>query len=209
MDSADTHFAGDFDDVVLPHLDAALRLARWLTHNNQDAEDVVQEATLRAFRYFHTFTGGNARAWFLRIVRNLCYAWRHRVEDTDPFDEEQHWGDWSECTPEAQVLHADTSTLIERAMNTLPRRSRDLLVRRELEGLSYRELSDEMHMPIGTVMSGLSRARRALRDALREQMQPRGTGARRAARTRQADAIHLNRPHQPDAGLNERIEVWK
>jgi RNA polymerase sigma-70 factor (ECF subfamily) len=200
--------ARDFDDVVLPHLDAARRLARWLTHNEQDAEDVVQEASLRAFRYFRTFTGGNARAWFLKIVRNLCYARRHRVDVTDSFDEEQHWSDWSERTPEARVLHFDNARLIERAMSTLPRRSRELLVLRELEGLSYRELSDEMHMPIGTVMSGLSRARRALRDALQEQMQ-RGTATRLAVHTRQTDAVHLNRPHQPDAGLSERTEVWK
>lgn len=83
---------GSFDEVVVPHLDAAHRLARWLMRNEQDAEDVVQEASLRAWQYFRTFAGGNGRAWFLQIVRNTCYGWRGRVVDalTDPFDEEQH-----------------------------------------------------------------------------------------------------------------------
>jgi RNA polymerase sigma-70 factor, ECF subfamily len=163
-----------FEDVVLPHLAAARRLARWLMRNEQDADDVVQEASLRAFRYFRTFTGGNGRAWFLRIVRNVCYGWRHRAEPAaDPFDEERYWSDWAECTPEALVLHADRVTLVEQALATLSHRSRELLVRRELQGLSYRELSDEMRIPIGTVMSGLSRARHALRDAVHDGMQRR------------------------------------
>jgi RNA polymerase sigma-70 factor (ECF subfamily) len=166
---------GSFEDVVLPHLDAARRLARWLMRNQQDAEDVVQEASLRAFRYFRTFTGGNGRAWFLRIVRNLCSGWRTRVEAaSDSFDEERHWSDCAECNPEALVLHADTVTLINQALRTLPHRSRELLVLREFEGLSYRELSHAMHMPMGTVMSSLSRARLALRDAVHDEMRPRG-----------------------------------
>src|SRR6188472_697531 len=80
-----------FDEVVLPHLDAAYRLARWMMHNEHDAEDVVQEAALRALRYFRTFSGGNGRAWFLKIVRNTCHGWYgHRVQVAEPFDEEQH-----------------------------------------------------------------------------------------------------------------------
>src|SRR6187549_3101943 len=98
-----------FDEVVLPHLDAAYRLARWLMRNDHDAEDVVQEAALRAFRYFRTFTGGNGRAWFLRIVRNTCHGWHaHPVQAlTDPFDEEQHTSSQPAFDPETLLLHTD------------------------------------------------------------------------------------------------------
>ena len=157
-----------FDTVVLPHLEAARRLARWLMRNEHDAEDVVQEASLRALRYFHTFTGGNGRAWFLRIVRNTGCNWHsHRAQaPTDLFDEEQHSGDWPASDPETLLLQTDHVRTVERAMSGLPDRFRELLVRRELEGLSYRDLADVMGIPIGTVMSRLSRARGALRGAL-------------------------------------------
>jgi RNA polymerase sigma-70 factor, ECF subfamily len=157
-----------FDEVVLPHLDAAYRLARWLMGNEHDAEDVVQEASLRAFRYFRTFTGGNGRAWFLRIVRNTGWGWRGHSghAPTDPFDEEQHSSAWPSSDPETLLLQTDDIRLIEQAMSHLPDRFRELLVRRELEGLSYRDLADVMGIPIGTVMSRLSRARDALRGAL-------------------------------------------
>jgi RNA polymerase sigma-70 factor (ECF subfamily) len=160
-----------FDEVVLPHLDAANRLARWLMRNEHDAEDVVQEASLRAFRYFRTFTGGNGRAWFLRIVRNACYGWRaHSVQaPTDPFDEERHSSARPVRDPETLVLQTDDVRLIEQAMSTLPDRFRELLVLRELEGLSYQELAGVMGIPIGTVMSSLSRARQAFRGALDNQ----------------------------------------
>jgi RNA polymerase sigma-70 factor (ECF subfamily) len=161
-----------FDDVVLPHLDAAYRLARWLMRNEHDAEDVVQEASLRALRYFRTFTGGNGRAGFLRIVRNTCRDWHARPlrACTEPFDERQHNGTAPALDPEALLLRTDGVTLITRTMSGLPDRSRELLVRRELEGLSYQELADAMGIPMGTVMSGLSRARRAFRGALRGQL---------------------------------------
>ena len=157
-----------FDEVVLPHLDAAHRLARWLMRNEHDAEDVVQEASLRALRYFRTFTGGNGRAWFLRIVRNTGCGWRGPSvhAPTDPFDEEQHSSAWPASDPETLLLQTDDVRLIEQAMSHLPDRFRELLVRRELEGLSYRDLADVMGIPIGTVMSRLSRAREALRGAL-------------------------------------------
>jgi RNA polymerase sigma-70 factor (ECF subfamily) len=157
-----------FDEVVLPHLDAAYRLARWLIGDEHDAEDAVQEACLRAFRYFGTFSGGNSRAWFLRIVRNTCYAWHsHRQQlAADVFDEEQHSGGQPGMNPEALMLHTANVMLIERALRDLPDRYRELLVLRELEGLSYQELADVLGIPIGTVMSGLSRARQAFRRAL-------------------------------------------
>jgi len=165
-----------FDDVVLPHLDAAYRLARWLMRNEHDAEDVVQEASLRAFRYFKTFTGGNGRAWFLRIVRNTCYGWRRLglPAAIDPFDEEQHSSARPSSDPETLLLQADDVTLIARAMRNLPDRFREVLVLRELEGLSYRELADVMGIPLGTVMSSLSRARHAFRHALNDQLKQCG-----------------------------------
>jgi len=161
-----------FDEIVLPHLGAAHRLARWLTGNEHDAEDVVQEASLRAFRYFRTFAGGNGRAWFLRIVRNTSTSWRSRSLQaaTDPFDEEEHSSEQSAADPETLLLQVDDGTLVERAMSRLPDRFRDLLVLRELNGLTYRELADVKGIPIGSVMSGLSRARQAFRSALHDEM---------------------------------------
>jgi len=162
-----------FDEVVLPHLNAAIRLARWQMRNEHDAEDVVQEASLRAFRYFRTFSGGNGRAWFLRIVRNTCWGWRgHGVQPpTDLFDEEQHSAGRSASDPETLLLQTDDVTSIERALRNLPDRFRELLVLRELEGLSYRELADRLGIPMGTVMSSLSRARQAFRLALNDPLQ--------------------------------------
>jgi RNA polymerase sigma-70 factor, ECF subfamily len=163
-----------FETVVLPHLDAAYRLARWLLRNEHDAEDCVQDAALRALRYFQTFTGGSGRAWFLRIVRNTCHGrWASDSRrQTDTFDEEQHSDGWSLPDPETLALRADCSAHIEETMRTLPARFRELLVLRELEGLSYRELADILDIPIGTVMSGLSRARQAFRAAFERELNP-------------------------------------
>jgi RNA polymerase sigma-70 factor (ECF subfamily) len=171
-----------FDEVVLPHLNAAHLLARWLMRNDHDADDVVQEASLRAFRYFRTLTGGDGRAWFLRIVRNTCSGWyRQRVDAlTDPFDEEQHRGARPASDPETLLLQNDDASLVAPAMSHLPDRFHQPLVLRELEGLTYRELADVMGIPIGTVMSRLSRAREALRCALDSELKP----PRRSARTR-------------------------
>jgi RNA polymerase sigma-70 factor (ECF subfamily) len=164
----------DFEAVVLPHLEAAYRLARWLTANEHDAEDVVQEACLRAFRYRGTFAGGNGRAWFLRIVRNTCYGWRSQAQrfTTDVFDEERHSAATVTKDPEMLTLHAADSALIEQALRGLPDRFHELLVLRELKGLSYQEMADALGIPIGSVMSGLFRARQAFRrafDAMRKQ----------------------------------------
>ena len=180
-----------FDDVILPHLDAAYRLARWLMRNEHDAEDVVQEASLRALRYFRTFSGGDGRAWFLRIVRNTCSGWRGRRLEafTDPFDEEQHRSARPAFDPEALLLQTDDASLIARAMGSLPVRFHRLLVLRELQGLSYRELAHEMAIPMGTVMSRLSRAREALRGALDSELKPSRIGARTHAREEEVDAV--------------------
>jgi RNA polymerase sigma-70 factor, ECF subfamily len=157
-----------YADVVLPHLDAAYRLARWLLRNDHDAEDAVQEAALRAFRYFRTFSGSDGRAWFFRIVRHVCWNWRGRAGrlTTEPFDEERHTGAPHTSDPERGLLRSADAAALERALGGLPGRFRELLVLRELEGLSYRELADAIGIPMGTVMSGLSRARAALRVAL-------------------------------------------
>jgi RNA polymerase sigma-70 factor, ECF subfamily len=165
-----------FDDIVLPHLAAAHRLARWLMGNDDDAEDAVQEASLRALRYFRTFNGGNGRAWFLRIVRNTCWEQRGQRSQasTDLFDEEQHTSELAAENPETLLLRTDGQTLIARALSDLPDRFRGLLELRELQGLSYREVAEAMGLPMGTVMSGLSRARQALRVALSEANAPRG-----------------------------------
>ena len=163
----------NFEDVVLPHLDAAYRLARSLTETDDDAEDPVQEAARRAFRYFRTFSGGNGRAWFLRIVRHTCYdSHADKLKGAaDTFDEEKYPG--SQLTPEMLLLHEDDVSLIEDAMTDLPDRFRELLALRELEGLSYRELADVLRIPIGSVMSRLSRARQAFRRALTAELQRR------------------------------------
>ena len=182
-----------FDDVVLPYLDDAQRLARWLMRNEHDAEDVVQEASLRALRYFRTFAGGNGRAWFLRIVRNTCWGWRRRSVQalTDLFDEEQeqHSSARPVSDPETLLLHTDNVTLIERTLSSLPARFREVLVLRELEDLSYQELAAVMGIPIGTVMSSLSRARHAFRRAVNNELNRSGIPTRTDPRERDASEV--------------------
>jgi RNA polymerase sigma-70 factor (ECF subfamily) len=180
-----------FEDIVLPNLDAAYRLARWLMRNEHDAEDVVQEASLRALRYFDTFTGGNGRAWFLRIVRNTCWSWRGHGSELpgEPFDEEQHSAGRSSADPETLAIRSDDASVIERALRNVPGRFRELLVLRELEGLSYRELADVLNIPIGTVMSGLSRARQAARRALDEEFKLSGMRRRPSHREQELEDV--------------------
>jgi RNA polymerase sigma-70 factor (ECF subfamily) len=182
-----------FDTVVLPHLDAANRLARWLMRDADTAEDVVQEASLRAFRYFRTFTGGDGRAWFLRIVRNTCYGWRNQryQPPTDLFDEEEHSSARPQPDPESLLLQNDDASVIARALGGLPDHFHQLLLLRELEGLSYRELSDVIGIPIGTVMSRLSRAREALRRALDRDLPEPGSSSRPHPRKQKADAAQV------------------
>jgi RNA polymerase sigma factor (sigma-70 family) len=155
-----------FADVILPHLDAAYNLARWLVRNSDDAEDIVQEACLRAFRYFAGFHGGDARAWLLRIVRNTSYRWLQKTRAYEPavlFDEEIHTSGIEPSNAEQLLLQNADGRLVEKAMNELPVRFREILVLRELEGLSYKEIADVMCVPLGTVMSTLSRARARFR----------------------------------------------
>ena len=180
-----------FDTVVVPHLDAGYRLAHWLMRDEHDAEDVVQEASLRALRYFRTFVGGDGCAWFLRIVRNTCYSWRRHgcQAPTDSFDEEQHSSARPQSNPEMLLLQTDDATSIARALGSLPDHFHQLLVLRELEGLSYRELADVIGIPIGTVMSRLSRAREALRGALDMERKQPGISSRPHPREQEADGV--------------------
>jgi RNA polymerase sigma-70 factor, ECF subfamily len=159
---------GNFENSVLPHLDAAYNLARWLTRNGQDAEDAVQEACLRAFRFFGSFRGGDARNWLLKIVRNTCYTQlqKNRPQELATFDEEIHSEDDGSMNPETLLLRSADSQLLRQALEELPVNFREVLVLRELEGLSYREIAEVSNIPQGTVMSSLSRARERLRQSL-------------------------------------------
>jgi RNA polymerase sigma-70 factor (ECF subfamily) len=158
-----------FEDVVLPHLDAAYNLARWLTRHEQDAEDIVQEAYLRAFRYFPSFHGGEARAWLMKIVRNTCYTWMdatRAMRNAVEFDENVFPTDRRERNPEQALLQSDSAGLVRKALKDLSANFREVLVLRELEGMSYREITEITGIPTGTVMSSLSRGRGRLRQAL-------------------------------------------
>jgi RNA polymerase sigma-70 factor (ECF subfamily) len=159
----------NFEQAVLPHLDAAYNLARWLMRNEQDAQDVAQEAYLRAFRFFPGFRGGDARAWLMKIVRNTCYTWlqvNRPLQDAAEFDENVFSPDSRVPNPEEVVLQNDSAALLRKALEKLPPNSREVLILRELEGMSYKEIADITGMPVGTVMSSLSRARGRLRQAL-------------------------------------------
>jgi RNA polymerase sigma-70 factor (ECF subfamily) len=156
-----------FEKTMLPHLDAAYNLARWMTRNNHDAEDVVQEAYLRAFRYFDSFSGGDGRTWMLTIVRNTCInSYRQEKNSAVVFDERMHSPDASRATHEAAVLQESGLSSLRECIAALPIEYRETLVMRELEELPYRSIADVTAVPIGTVMSRLSRARRRLQDCM-------------------------------------------
>src|SRR5579863_938811 len=161
--------AGTFEQVVLPHLDAAYNLARWLVRNTHDAEDIVQEAYLRAFKFFAGYQGGDARAWVLKIVRNTSYSFLEKNRPTDladEFDEKIHTANTEQPSAEAALLQSADSRMLREALDELPVNYREVLVLRELEGMSYKEIADVMGVPIGTVMSGLARGRGQLRERL-------------------------------------------
>ncbi len=152
--------------VIQPHLNAAYNLARWLMRNDRDAEDVVQEACLRAFKFLDRFRGGDGRVWLLAIVRNAGYTWiqqnRAHELNTVPFYEEIHSLELTPATPDV-ILHRqiDEQTL-RQALESLPIEFREVIVMRELEGFSYKEIADLVKVPLGTVMSRLARARTRL-----------------------------------------------
>jgi len=157
-----------FEEVVLPHLDAAFNYARWLTKNDADAEDVVQDAYVRALRFFSSLRSDDARAWLFTIVRNTAYTWLRKTRAFEPvtqFDEQVVTTGIDTPNPEQLLLQKADGRLVEQAMSQLPVRFREILVLRELEGLSYKEIADVMGVPMGTVMSTLSRARERFRQA--------------------------------------------
>jgi RNA polymerase sigma-70 factor (ECF subfamily) len=158
-----------FEEVMLPHLDAAHNLARWLLRSEQDAQDVVQEAYLRAFKSFGGFHGSNGRAWLLTIVRNTSYTLLKKnkaVDLTTPFDEETHGTSDDLDSPAALLARSEDAELIRQAMDELPAEFREILVLRHQEGLSYKEIADIAQIPPGTVMSRLARARARLKVVL-------------------------------------------
>ena len=162
-----------FEQLVLPHLQAAYNLARWLLRNDQDAEDVMQEASVRAFRSFDGIRGNNPRAWLLAVVRNSAYTFlqqnRARQLATE-FDEDLHVEQALSArapeTPEVLLLRSAQQRVLNEAVEALPIEFREVFVLREMEELSYREIADVARIPIGTVMSRLSRARRQLQAAV-------------------------------------------
>jgi len=159
---------GGLAEILHSHLDSAYNLARWLVRNGEDAEDVVQEAYLRAFQYSDGFRGGDARAWLLTIVRNAAYTWLRKTRAFEPvtqFDEQMATSGVEMPDPEQQLLQKADGRLVEQAMSQLPVRFREILILRELEGYSYKQIADVMGLPMGTVMSTLSRARARFRDA--------------------------------------------
>jgi RNA polymerase sigma factor (sigma-70 family) len=165
-----------FEREVLPHLDAAYNLARWLLRNDQDAEDVTQDSMLRAYRFFDGFRGANAKAWLLAIVRNASYSWLARkrlsasvvgadvsphADDADPIDSAA-----TEATPESLLSTKVELAALQGSLDELPVEYREVLVLRELEELSYKEISAAADIPLGTVMSRLARARALLQRKL-------------------------------------------
>jgi RNA polymerase sigma-70 factor (ECF subfamily) len=167
-ESQDKHASVRFEQLMLPHLDAAYNLAHWLARNDQDAQDVVQEAYLRAWRFFPKFRGGDACAWLLKVVRNTCYTWleKNRPGSTVAFDDEVDSRVSDAPGPDEAIVREDESQILRRAIEQLPMELREVLVLRELQGLSYKEIAALLAMPLGTVMSRLSRARDLLQQAL-------------------------------------------
>ena len=156
-----------FEEVILPHLNAAHNLARWLTRNEQDAQDVVQEAYLRAFRFFDSYKGGDGKSWLLAVVRNTCFTWRRhekRATTNEPFDEVTHSSNAQAPNQEETLVESSKMTVLRNCIEMLPSDFREVLVMRELEEMSYRQISDVARVPVGTVMSRLSRARRRLEE---------------------------------------------
>jgi RNA polymerase sigma-70 factor (ECF subfamily) len=168
--------ASPFEQAVLPHLNAAYNLARWLTRDEHDAEDVVQDAFVRALRFFDGFRGDDARSWLLAIVRNTSYDFlrrHHPHEVTEPFDEEFHSPTVEGQSPETLLLRRTDQVMVRRALEMLPLAWREIIILREFEGLSYKQIAEVAGIKIGTVMSRLARARGQLQqllaaDALRE-----------------------------------------
>lgn len=163
---------GDFEAMVLPHLGRAYNLARWLTRDSADAEDMVQDACLKAFKHFDGFNGGDARPWLLAIVRNTFYTWNQKQQKSKfqamLDDEEIYELTDSGSNPELLLLKKDEVEFVRQAVEKLPVEFREVIVLRELEDLTYKEIADVLSIPVGTVMSRLLRARRRLQKMFNE-----------------------------------------
>ncbi|MGD0363260.1 MAG: sigma-70 family RNA polymerase sigma factor [Bryobacteraceae bacterium] len=157
-----------FEKTMLPHLDAAYNLARWMTRNEDDAQDVVQEAYLRALRFFDGFRGGDGRAWLLAVVRNTALTWLRRESTMAhvSFDEETHGPGPADATVETQLVKGAKLAGLRDCLELLSVEFREVVVMREMEEMSYREIAEAASAPIGTVMSRLSRARQRLQDCM-------------------------------------------
>ena len=152
-----------FDQAVLPHLNAAYNLARWLTGDDQDAQDVVQEASLRAFKYWKGFSGRDCRSWLLAIVRNTFYSWIRQRSVQPELTETGEFDDVDDGpNPENLLLQNAGRDTLKAALDDLPAEFREAIVLREMEGMSYKEIADIASVPIGTVMSRLARARKRM-----------------------------------------------
>jgi RNA polymerase sigma-70 factor, ECF subfamily len=158
-----------FEQIVMPHLNAAFNLARWLVRNEQDAQDVVQEAYLRAFRFFDGFHGGDGRAWLMAIVRNASRTHLQQAshrEAAAEFDEDQHSPFASSVGPEARMIQQSSIDAVRQCIEELPSEYKEALVMREMEEMSYKEIAEATGSPIGTVMSRLARARARVQNCL-------------------------------------------
>jgi RNA polymerase sigma-70 factor (ECF subfamily) len=158
-----------FEETVLPHLDGAYTLARHLLRNEHDAEDVVQDAYLRAFRHFDGYRGGDMRAWLFTIVRHTCYSWlrRHAADArVTEFDEAVHGDPRTADDPETEMLRGALRDALDQAIERLPVQFREVVILRDVQGWSYAEIAEVVGIPVGTVMSRLSRARLRLQRAL-------------------------------------------
>jgi RNA polymerase sigma-70 factor (ECF subfamily) len=166
----------NLEHELLSHLDTAYNLARWLVRNDQEAEDMVQEAYLRAIRFSDALRGGDTRAWLLKIVRNTCYTLlkKRRPQELATFDEEIHNDVAGSLTPEALLIRSADRQLLHQALEELPVKFREVLVLRELEEMSYKEIAEIAEIRLGTVMSRLARAREQLRHSL---LRPRDPGS--------------------------------
>ncbi len=165
METVMRSFIPAFEEAVLPHLDAAYNLARWLTRDEQDAEDVVQEAYLRAFKHYRTFKGGEARPWLLTIVRNTYYSWikQNRLVNAEvAFDDKTHAPTSDADDPEMLLLRETEKEMLRRALRRLPTEFLEVIVLREFEELSYKQIAEVVQIPMGTVMSRLARARKRI-----------------------------------------------
>ncbi len=162
-----------FEECILPHLDAAYNLAHWLVRNPQDAQDVVQESFLRAFRFFPGFNGGDPKAWLLAIVRNTCFTWSRSANRAvaEPFDEASHRPLNPAPTAEERLAAEGDAAMLRNCIELLPTEFREVIVMRELEEMSYRQIAQAASVPEGTVMSRLSRARKRLEECVKRKKQ--------------------------------------